>query len=455
MRRAADEQVTCEFQGNDAAAGRFYENRAFPTPDGGVAVYFRDVTERREHERLIELARAYAESIVTTVREPLLVLDKDLRVVSANRSFYATFKVEPAETEGRARLRPRGWAVGHPRVEDAPRGDRPGEPLVRRLRGGARLRADRSEDHAPERSPIPSGGALRIAPPGHRGHHGPQAGRRESAPERGPARRGPATRPHRQLELGPDERRLRLVGRALPHLRVRAADPPITLDRAWDRVHPEDRSRVRDLFDRAMRDRRPYDCIFRLVLDDGAVRIVQSRGRPAVDEGGELVRMFGTIQDVTERMQTEEALRESEARFAGRSRTRPSASGTWTAPAATSASTGASARSWGTAARAAGGHLLQLTHPDDMKLGVDQFDALDARRAVKLLVGEALPAKDGAPVWVNTSISLQRDAAGNPRTRSRRSRTSPTASSAEEALRRRQRTSSTWPCAGRTSASGT
>ena len=101
MRRAADERVTCEFQGHDAAVERFYENRAFPTPDGGVAVYFRDVTERRQHERLIESARAYAESIVTTVREPLLVLDKDLHVVSANRSFYATFQVEPAETEGR------------------------------------------------------------------------------------------------------------------------------------------------------------------------------------------------------------------------------------------------------------------------------------------------------------------------------------------------------------------
>ena len=101
MRRAANEQITCKFQGHDAAAERFYENRAFPTPEGGVAVYLRDVTERRQHEHHVERARAYAESIVTTVREPLLVLDGDLRVVSANRSFYATFKVGPAETEGR------------------------------------------------------------------------------------------------------------------------------------------------------------------------------------------------------------------------------------------------------------------------------------------------------------------------------------------------------------------
>lgn len=40
----------------------------------------------------------YAESIIDTVREPLIVLDQDLRVVTANRSFYGVFKVKPEET---------------------------------------------------------------------------------------------------------------------------------------------------------------------------------------------------------------------------------------------------------------------------------------------------------------------------------------------------------------------
>src|SRR5664280_477867 len=42
----------------------------------------------------------YAESIINTVREPLIVLDQDLRVVTASRSFYEFFKVKPEETEG-------------------------------------------------------------------------------------------------------------------------------------------------------------------------------------------------------------------------------------------------------------------------------------------------------------------------------------------------------------------
>ncbi|MFZ3135965.1 MAG: PAS domain-containing protein, partial [Thermodesulfovibrionales bacterium] len=40
------------------------------------------------------------EDIVQTVREPLIVLDSDLRVFLANRSFYKSFKVTPEETIG-------------------------------------------------------------------------------------------------------------------------------------------------------------------------------------------------------------------------------------------------------------------------------------------------------------------------------------------------------------------
>jgi two-component sensor histidine kinase len=46
-------------------------------------------------------AAALAQAIVDTVREPLLVLDKDLGVLAASRSFYLTFKVAKAETVGR------------------------------------------------------------------------------------------------------------------------------------------------------------------------------------------------------------------------------------------------------------------------------------------------------------------------------------------------------------------
>lgn len=49
----------------------------------------------------IEEARAFAQAIVDTVREPFLVLDQDLRVLAASRSFYQTFRVGSGSTEGR------------------------------------------------------------------------------------------------------------------------------------------------------------------------------------------------------------------------------------------------------------------------------------------------------------------------------------------------------------------
>jgi PAS domain-containing protein len=45
-------------------------------------------------------AGTLAQAIVDTVREPLLVLDKDLRVLAASRSFYQAFKAAPSSTLG-------------------------------------------------------------------------------------------------------------------------------------------------------------------------------------------------------------------------------------------------------------------------------------------------------------------------------------------------------------------
>jgi two-component system, chemotaxis family, CheB/CheR fusion protein len=60
----------------------------------GVVFTFTDVTR-------LEEAHNYAESIITTIRESLVVLNPELKVFSANRAFYKTFHVLPEETEGR------------------------------------------------------------------------------------------------------------------------------------------------------------------------------------------------------------------------------------------------------------------------------------------------------------------------------------------------------------------
>jgi PAS domain-containing protein len=59
------------------------------------------IAERNRAEETFKRAQEYAESMVETIREPLIVLTPDLKVISANRSFYETFQAAPEETEGR------------------------------------------------------------------------------------------------------------------------------------------------------------------------------------------------------------------------------------------------------------------------------------------------------------------------------------------------------------------
>jgi len=66
-----------------------------------VLLAMEDVTERRRTEHLLDQIEAYAQDVVDTVREPLLILDSSLRVHSANRAFYQTFHVSRDETENR------------------------------------------------------------------------------------------------------------------------------------------------------------------------------------------------------------------------------------------------------------------------------------------------------------------------------------------------------------------
>lgn len=60
-----------------------------------------DVTERRRSESDLKAIETYAQNIVDTVREPLLILDGTLRVRSGNRAFYQAFQVSAEETENR------------------------------------------------------------------------------------------------------------------------------------------------------------------------------------------------------------------------------------------------------------------------------------------------------------------------------------------------------------------
>jgi two-component system CheB/CheR fusion protein len=84
--------------------GRYYAMsvRPYRTSDNridGVLIALTDTDAIRRSLEETRRARDYANAIVETVREPLVVLDSGLHVVTANRSFYAVFKLLPEEIE--------------------------------------------------------------------------------------------------------------------------------------------------------------------------------------------------------------------------------------------------------------------------------------------------------------------------------------------------------------------
>lgn len=84
--------------------GNWYDLRIRPyrTIDNkidGVVVVLIDITEIKFSSERIKASRDYAEAIVDTVQQSLMVLDVDLRVISANRYFYDTFQMVREETE--------------------------------------------------------------------------------------------------------------------------------------------------------------------------------------------------------------------------------------------------------------------------------------------------------------------------------------------------------------------
>jgi two-component system, chemotaxis family, CheB/CheR fusion protein len=93
--------------------GRWYLMRILPyrTADNvldGVVISFLDIHDRKAAadkiqslNQSLQEAHDFAEAIIATLREPLVVLNQDLSVISANRSFYRTFQVNPGSTEGR------------------------------------------------------------------------------------------------------------------------------------------------------------------------------------------------------------------------------------------------------------------------------------------------------------------------------------------------------------------
>jgi two-component system CheB/CheR fusion protein len=101
---SSTEPLECEVQHED---GYWYSFRIQPykTAQGqveGAVLQLLSINQLKMSMEELKLARDYAEAIIETVREPLLVLDHNLFIQTANRAFFETFRTSPEETIGRS-----------------------------------------------------------------------------------------------------------------------------------------------------------------------------------------------------------------------------------------------------------------------------------------------------------------------------------------------------------------
>jgi PAS domain S-box-containing protein len=77
----------------------------------------------------------------------------------------------------------------------------------------------------------------------------------------------------------------------------------------WQRIHPEDLDRTRELLLKAAAGKSGYEHDHRIVLPDGTVKHIHAIGHPVLDENGQVAEYVGTAMDVTERKLAEDELR--------------------------------------------------------------------------------------------------------------------------------------------------
>jgi PAS domain S-box-containing protein len=96
---------------------------------------------------------------------------------------------------------------------------------------------------------------------------------------------------------------------------MRPQERPIGFEEFIQLIHPEDRARVNEIINEAYQTKHSFDFEHRIILPNKKIRILHGKGKVVSDESGNIVRMLGTSQDITERKKADQALHKSDERF--------------------------------------------------------------------------------------------------------------------------------------------
>ena len=189
-----------------------------------------------------------------------------------------------------------------------------------------------------------------------------------------------------------------------------------------DLIFEEDKGRVREEIQEALVERNSFELRYAIRRRDGRIRHVRDNGQGVYDEDGEVVALEGVIYDVTNLVEIEEALKESEERYRTlvervpaiiyiqRSREGETAAydTTYMSPQVENL-LGYPPGSFVEAP----GFWDSLIHPEDLE-GVLAEDERTDRTGEPFAMEYRLVTRDGRQVWVRDEATLVRDDAGEP-----------------------------------------
>ena len=190
---------------------------------------------------------------------------------------------------------------------------------------------------------------------------------------------------------------------------------PRTLDGWAASVHPEDLERTMAQIQAHLENRAPYVADYRVRRKDGVYRWWTARGAATRTPDGRPLRLIGSVTDITERRNAEEALAESEDKFrymfeysaVARSITQPS--GEIEVNDAFLEMVGYTREEIGELAT-----WQRISHPDDIARREGIVASIVSGERTSARFEERYLHKNGTVIWTDVAITLRRDADGNP-----------------------------------------
>jgi diguanylate cyclase (GGDEF)-like protein/PAS domain S-box-containing protein len=180
-------------------------------------------------------------------------------------------------------------------------------------------------------------------------------------------------------------------------------------------VHPDDAARVQQADNRTLAEGAPYQIDHRIVRPDGSIRYVEARGEATLNEQGNVVRLFGTVLDITERKQVEAALQENEIRFRAIFEQAAVGIGQIDLTGEYLSVNQRYCEILGySKAELLERTFQEVTHPDDLAPTLEHFRQLVGGEVSAFSLEKRYIRKDNHPCWTNVSVSLVRDEAETP-----------------------------------------